>query len=73
MTENLSFGMQFPRRGPFIDWKAAARQAETALERIGGGIRPDARIRSLPRTERALVVWGRSIKCSCRAQVTAPD
>ena len=71
VTENLSFGMQFPRRGPFIDWKAANRQAEAALERIGGGIRPDARIRSLPRTERALVAIARAL--AVQAQVLVLD
>lgn len=71
VTENLSFGQPYPKRGPFIDWRAAHRGAEAALERVGGGIRPDARIQSLPRTERALVAIARAL--AVQAQVLVLD
>ena len=71
VTENLSLGQPYPKRGPFIDWKAAHRRAGAALERVGGGIRPDARIQSLPRTERALVAIARAL--AVRSQVLVLD
>ncbi|OLV16010.1 sugar ABC transporter ATP-binding protein [Deinococcus marmoris] len=71
VTENLSFGMKFPRRGLLVDWGAARRNAEAALERVGGGIRPDARIKSLSRTERALVAIARAL--AVQAEVLVLD
>lgn len=52
-----------------IDWRAARVYAETALARVGAGIRPEARIQSLPRTERVLVAIARALAVPARVLV----
>lgn len=69
VAENISLGGQYPRRGPFVNWGAVRARAAAALERVGGGIDPDARIKNLPRTERALVAIARALAVDARVLV----
>ncbi len=64
VAENLSLGGFAKNTGLFrglIDWKSATNRAKLALEAVGGGISPTARIFSLSRTERALVAIARAL------------
>ena len=61
VAENLALGLGFPRRGGLIHWKEVSRQAEKALDRVGGGISPSARIHRLSRTDRSLVAIARAL------------
>lgn len=61
VAENLAMGIGFPKRFGLIDWKSAVQHAEKALEKIGGGISPTARISRLTRTERSLVAIARAL------------
>ena len=61
VAENLALGLGFPRRGGLIQWKEVSRQAEKALDRVGGGISPSARIHRLARTDRSLVAIARAL------------
>jgi ribose transport system ATP-binding protein len=61
VAENLSLGVGFPKRRGLIDWRSANTKASRALDAVGGGISPSARIFSLSRTERALVAIARAL------------
>jgi ribose transport system ATP-binding protein len=61
VAENLVLGIGFPKRFGLMNWRAAVAQAEVALEKIGGGISPTARISRLSRTERSLVAIARAL------------
>ncbi|MDO4783853.1 MAG: sugar ABC transporter ATP-binding protein [Propionibacteriaceae bacterium] len=61
VAENIALGMGFPKRGPFIDWKAANEQAERVLDLVGGGVDPQTRVFDLPRTERSLLAIARAL------------
>jgi ribose transport system ATP-binding protein len=61
VSENLSFGLGFPKKNGLINWRAAATRATKMLKVVGGGISPSARIFSLSRTERALVAIARAL------------
>lgn len=61
VAENIALGMGFPKRGPFIDWKATNEQAERVLDLVGGGVDPQTRVFDLPRTERSLLAIARAL------------
>ena len=61
VAENIAQVLGYPRRLGLIDHGAVRRQAERALEPVGGGIDPDARILDLPRTERSLLAIARGL------------
>jgi ribose transport system ATP-binding protein len=61
VAENLALGIGFPKQFGLINWRAAVARAEIALEKIGGGISPTARISRLSRTERSLVAIARAL------------
>jgi ribose transport system ATP-binding protein len=61
VAENLALGTAFPRRTGLIDWRRVNRRAEEMLEKVGGGIPPEARIFRLSRTERSLVAIARAL------------
>jgi ribose transport system ATP-binding protein len=69
VAENLALGIGFPRRAGLIGWKDVSRQAEEALERVGGGISPNTRIHRLSRTERSLVAIARALAKSAELLV----
>ena len=69
VAENLALGLGFPRRGGLIQWKDVSRQAEKALDRVGGGISPSARIHRLARTDRSLVAIARALAANAELLV----
>ncbi len=71
VAENLALGRAYPRRGLLVDWPEVRRRAADALERVGGGIDPDSRIKRLPRAERALVAIARAL--AVQAEVLVLD
>ena len=71
VAENLALNRPYPRRGLLVDWPEVRRRAAAALERVGGGIDPDARIKRLPRAERALVAIARAL--AVKAEVLVLD
>jgi ribose transport system ATP-binding protein len=69
VAENLALGLGFPRRAGMIDWKKVLKQADQALQRIGGGISPKTRINRLSRTERSLVAIARALAANAELLV----
>jgi ribose transport system ATP-binding protein len=61
VAENVCMTLGFPRRLGMIDWDAARHRAAVALEALGAGIDPDARIQNLSRTEKSLVAIARAL------------
>jgi len=61
VAENICLTLGFPRRGGLIDWGAARKRAQTALEKLGANIHPDLRIQGLSRTEKSLVAIARAL------------
>src|SRR5262249_58428550 len=59
----------YPRRRGIISWRAARDAAEMALQRMGGGISPDARVRDLPAAEKSIVAIARAMAVECRLLV----
>src|SRR5215510_14120458 len=55
VAENISLMLGFPRRFGTIDWRAARKRAEHALEIVGADIDPDILVNHLTRTEKSLV------------------
>jgi ribose transport system ATP-binding protein len=44
-----------------VDWNKARQRAARALQTVGAGIDPDARVASLSRTEKSLVAISRAL------------
>jgi ribose transport system ATP-binding protein len=61
VAENMCLALGYPRRLGLVDWKAARSRAAAALEALGAGIDPDARVASLSRTEKSLVAISRAL------------
>ncbi|MBE7470110.1 MAG: sugar ABC transporter ATP-binding protein [Anaerolineae bacterium] len=61
VAENMAMTTGYPRRLGLVDWPATERQAAKALELVGGGINPRARIFNLSRTEKSLVAIARAL------------
>lgn len=61
VAENIALVTGYPRRGGLIDWRQIDQRAAAALETIGSGIAPQARIADLSRTERSIVAIARAI------------
>ena len=61
VAENIAQVIGYPRRCGLIDMSRMREQALRALELIGGGIDPDARVFTLPRTERSLLAIARGL------------
>ncbi|WP_322769655.1 sugar ABC transporter ATP-binding protein [Frankia sp. Cr1] len=61
VAENVALGAGYPRRGPRIDWRGVRRRAESALEIVGSGVDPSARLANLSRTEKSLVAIARAL------------
>ena len=51
----------YPRRLGLIAWRRARDAAADALEALGGGIDPEAKVGELPAAERSLVAIARSL------------
>jgi ribose transport system ATP-binding protein len=61
VTENTCLALGYPRRLGLVDWRTARRRTARALEAVGAGIDPDARVASLTRTEKSLVAIARAL------------
>jgi ribose transport system ATP-binding protein len=63
VAENMALGLGFPRAGRsrMVNWGAVRRQAERALDLVGGRIDPQTRVFDLPRTERSLLAIARAL------------
>ena len=61
VAENISMMLGFPRRFGLIDWHAARKRAEAALDEVGADIDPDSRVQELTRTEKSLVAIARAL------------
>ncbi len=61
VAENVAVQAGYPRRRGLISWRAARAAAEDALERMGGGVDPEARVGTLPAAEKSIVAIARAI------------
>ena len=61
VAENIALVLGYPRRLGLINVRQMNRQAQEALELVGGGIDPMARVFDLPRTERSLLAIARGL------------
>jgi len=73
VAENIAILAGYPRRHGIISWRAAREAAVTALDRMGGGISPDARVRDLPAAERSIVAIARAMAVKCELLVLDAD
>jgi ribose transport system ATP-binding protein len=65
VSENVAVLAGYPRRRGMISWRKARTAAMTALERMGGGVNPDARVGDLPAAEKSIVAIARAIAVEC--------
>ena len=65
VAENIAMLAGYPRRHGIISWRAAREAAVAALERMGGGVDPDARVGDLPAAERSIVAIARAMAVKC--------
>ena len=61
VAENIELVAGYPMRRGGIDWKAVDRRAADVLERMGGGISPDARLGSLNAAAKSIVAIARAL------------
>jgi ribose transport system ATP-binding protein len=61
VAENVAVLAGYPRRYGLISWRAVRAAAREALERMGGGVDPEARVGTLPAAERSIVAIARAI------------
>jgi ribose transport system ATP-binding protein len=61
VAENVAVLTGYPRRNGLISWRAARSAAAAALERMGGGVNPDARVGDLPAAEKSIVAIARAM------------
>jgi ribose transport system ATP-binding protein len=59
--ENIGLVAGYPMRRCAIDWAAVDRRAADLLERMGGGISPDARLGSLNAAAKSIVAIARAL------------
>lgn len=69
VAENVSLTRGFDRRFGLISWARCRQTARDALRRIGVDIDPDARVRSLSRTDQSLVAIARAITTTAKIVV----
>jgi ribose transport system ATP-binding protein len=65
VAENVAVIAGYPRRGGVISWRDVRAAAAAALERMGGGVDPDARVGDLPAAEKSIVAIARAIAVKC--------
>ena len=69
VAENVAVLAGYPRRNGLISWRAAREAAAVALEGMGGGVDPDARVGDLPAAEKSIVAIARAIAVKCELLV----
>jgi ribose transport system ATP-binding protein len=65
VAENVALIAGYPRRNGLISWSMARTIAVDALERMGGGVDPDARVGDLPAAEKSIVAIARAMAVRC--------
>jgi ribose transport system ATP-binding protein len=65
VAENVVLITGYPRRNGLISWSKARSVAMDALERMGGGVDPDARVGDLPTAEKSIVAIARAMAVRC--------
>jgi ribose transport system ATP-binding protein len=61
VAENIALVAGYPMRRGAIDWGAINRRAANVLERMGGGISPDARLGNLGAAAKSIVAIARAL------------
>ncbi|CAN5168312.1 sugar ABC transporter ATP-binding protein [soil metagenome] len=61
VAENVALLNGYPRKKGLISWRAARDAAASALERMGGGLDPQARVGDLPAAEKQIVAIARAM------------
>src|SRR6516164_3295508 len=69
VAENVAVIAGYPRRNGLISWRQAREAAAAALELMGGGVDPDARVGDLPAAEKSVVAIARAIAVQCELLV----
>ena len=69
VAENIALAAGYAHRGPFIDWRATRRRALLALDKMGVGIDPDARVGDLPVALRSITAIARALMRDVRLLV----
>ena len=65
VAENVAVIAGYPRRSGLIAWRDAETAATVALESMGGGVDPKARVGDLPAAEKSIVAIARAIAIRC--------
>jgi ribose transport system ATP-binding protein len=65
VAENVAVLAGYPRRHGLISWRAAHEAAAAALQRMGGGVAPEARVGDLPAAEKSIVAIARAMAVAC--------
>jgi ribose transport system ATP-binding protein len=65
VAENVAVTAGYARRAGLIDWRSARTRALKALDRMGGGIDPDARVNELAAAEKSIVAIARAMAAPC--------
>jgi ribose transport system ATP-binding protein len=61
VAENVALLAGYPRQKGLISWRAARDAAASALDRMGGGVDPEARVGDLPAAEKQIVAIARAM------------
>jgi ribose transport system ATP-binding protein len=61
VAENVAVLAGYPRRHGLISWRGAREAAADALQRMGGGVDPEARVGDLPAAEKSIVAIARAM------------
>jgi ribose transport system ATP-binding protein len=70
VAENVAMVTGYPRlAGRLISWRAARRQAEAVLRRMGADIDPRAEVATLSAADHAIVAIARALAVDCRVLV----
>jgi ribose transport system ATP-binding protein len=65
VAENVAILTGYPRRKGLIAWRRAEEAAAEALQSMGGGVDPKARVGDLPAAEKSIVAIARAIAVEC--------
>jgi ribose transport system ATP-binding protein len=69
VAENIAIVAGYPRRRGLIAWKRAKAAALSALDRMGGGVNPDANVGGLTAAEKSIVAIARALAVNCKILV----
>ncbi len=69
VAENVSIMTGYPRSRGLINWRRTRDLAAQLLDRMGGGIEPDARVGDLPAAAKSIVAIARALAVDCKVLV----